>query len=111
MLPSGVYLDRTLDFLHLTVVTGPTLPAETLLPRFEAMLARRLGVIHRWSADISTWWVAVNRNARELATFGLLVIVVIGRWLEGGIVVRFHVRCHEGLQFELCRLFAFLRPT
>ena len=40
MLPSVVYLDQTLEFLHLTVVTGPTLLAETLLPRFEATLAR-----------------------------------------------------------------------
>ena len=111
MLPSVVYLDRTLDFLHLTVVTGPTLPAKTLLPRFEATLARQLRVVRQWSANISTWWVAVNGNARELATFGLLVVVVVGRWLEGGIIVRFHVRCHEGPQFELCRLFAFLRAT
>ena len=75
------------------------------------MLARRLGVVRQWSADISTWWVAINHNARELATFGLLVVVVIGQWLEGGIVVRFHVRCHEGPRFELCRLFVFLQAT
>ena len=111
MLPLVVNLDRTLNFFHLTVVTGPTLPAETLLPHFEATLTRQLGVICRWSADISTWWVAINRNAWELATFGLLVVVVVGRWLKGGIIVHFHVRCHKGPRFELCRLFAFLWAT
>ena len=110
-LPSVVNLDQTLDFFHLAVVTCPTFPAKALLTHFEAMLARQLGVVCRRSADISTWWVAVNGNAHELATFGLLVIVVISQWLEGGIVIRFHVRCYKGLWFERHRPFVFLWAT
>ena len=58
--------------------------------------------------NISTWWVAINGNTWELATFGLLVVVVVSQWLKEGIIIHFHVRCYKGLGFEWCRLFVFL---